>query len=619
MYSAPVAPWVGADAMRDASAPARAANQPRCVRGGWRRRYLRPTQSRGELRDRRGLEQRRRIDFDPQQRADAREHLRPTQRVAAQLEEVVERADTRQVEQCREDGGDCGLLGVARWQEIRTQRLLEQVGKLVAQDLAQRIARQIVDEDDRARHLVRHQLPQRVFTQLLRVDGRARATDHGGHHVLAQQRVRQADGRGVVHPRMLQEHGVDLARRDFESAAVDEFLDASRQVKIAVGVEPAEIPGAKPALVERAAIGLGVVLVAAHDAGTADHDFAAGACRQGPVLLVHDHDFGAGRGAHGARASPPRQRRVLRDQARFGRSVALNDRHLQRGFQPFLHRGRHSIAARAHEAQRRRQCRPAALDLVDDGRVDGRAGGEVGRPVRGQPVEEAHDVESRRQHGAGARLERHDQAVAEAAGRVQRRDAQAAVAGADRVRLADHQQRALRDGHDLGDRGSARRVHDQRVVVGTGRPAGNRRARHLGAQRHEIGAGPRSETQHAQPGRTGRGDDRGLVALGGDQRIDTESRQQRRGRIRGETPIQRHAGGPCHRSQHRQAGVAPVGERGGDPVPAAEAVHRERRSGPVDSCAQLRVGDGVLTGRQNRGRRPPRGILRGQQAEDRWP
>ena len=69
------------------------------------------------------------------------------------------------------------------------------------------------------------------------------------------ERHRLQDGR------MIHQSFVDLARRNFLAAAIDDLLQPPGQRQIAVGVDDALIAGAEPAVDERFAIRLGIVLV----------------------------------------------------------------------------------------------------------------------------------------------------------------------------------------------------------------------------------------------------------------------------------------------------------------------------------------------------------------------
>ena len=79
---------------------------------------------------------------------------------------------------------------------------------------------------------------------------------------------------------MSPQHFVDVARRDFFSAAVDQFLDASGDVDVSVGVFQSLIAGAEPSVRKGRGVGVRVVFVPVKHVGTLDHDLAALPARQ---------------------------------------------------------------------------------------------------------------------------------------------------------------------------------------------------------------------------------------------------------------------------------------------------------------------------------------------------
>ena len=114
----------------------------------------------------------------------------------------------------------------------------------------------------------------------------------------------------------VEQHLVDLARRDLLAAAVDHLLEAPDQRQVAVRVEDALIAGAEPAaLEERRGVGLGVVLVAGDDVGAPDADLAALAGGSSRALAVADADADVGARA---RPSPACARRAAADSTPSG-------------------------------------------------------------------------------------------------------------------------------------------------------------------------------------------------------------------------------------------------------------------------------------------------------------
>ena len=79
---------------------------------------------------------------------------------------------------------------------------------------------------------------------------------------------------------MVHQRFVDLARRDFLAAAIDDLLQPSGQRQVAVGVDDALIAGAEPAVDEGFAVRLRIVLVASGDVLAANDDLAGFALRR---------------------------------------------------------------------------------------------------------------------------------------------------------------------------------------------------------------------------------------------------------------------------------------------------------------------------------------------------
>src|SRR3546814_20956582 len=65
--------------------------------------------------------------------------------------------------------------------------------------------------------------------------------------ILAQNLVRHADHRRLLHRRMEMERGLDLERRDVVAAADDQFLRPPGHDQIAILVDEAEVAGLGPA------------------------------------------------------------------------------------------------------------------------------------------------------------------------------------------------------------------------------------------------------------------------------------------------------------------------------------------------------------------------------------
>ena len=116
---------------------------------------------------------------------------------------------------------------------------------------------------------------------------------------------------------------LDVRGGDVQPAHDDHVLDAPRDEEVALGIQESEIPRVKPPVAEDVGRGLGIAVVAPHDAGTLDEDLAhlawtgtAGAVGSGDL-----HPYAPARRAHGDEAS----RRVGAH-----RSTVRPDRHRER-------------------------------------------------------------------------------------------------------------------------------------------------------------------------------------------------------------------------------------------------------------------------------------------------
>src|SRR5687768_16289567 len=88
--------------------------------------------------------------------------------------------------------------------------------------------------------------------------------------------------------RMREQDLVNLTRRDFFAAAIDQLLEAADEREITVRVEEALIAGSEPFTEKRCRIRFGVVLVSPNDVWALNADLATFAGRQ--VLSVPIHD-----------------------------------------------------------------------------------------------------------------------------------------------------------------------------------------------------------------------------------------------------------------------------------------------------------------------------------------
>ena len=97
---------------------------------------------------------------------------------------------------------------------------------------------------------------------------------HAGDDDLAPVGIGYADRRDLAHVRMRQQRFLDFARIDIGAAGDDDVLGAVRQRQEAVFIEPADIAGAQPAVLQRLGIGLGIVPIAEHHGRSLGLDLA---------------------------------------------------------------------------------------------------------------------------------------------------------------------------------------------------------------------------------------------------------------------------------------------------------------------------------------------------------
>ncbi len=67
-----------------------------------------------------------------------------------------------------------------------------------------------------------------------------------GRDLLAQLGVRHGEGHHLCHGRMVHQHAIDLERADLLAATVDDLLEASGEVQIAVLIKGTLVAGAEP-------------------------------------------------------------------------------------------------------------------------------------------------------------------------------------------------------------------------------------------------------------------------------------------------------------------------------------------------------------------------------------
>ena len=118
----------------------------------------------------------------------------------------------------------------------------------LAEHLAQRVARQRVDEAHAPRPLVRRELARRVREQVVGARRWLAGRDDHRHHDLAPLVGRLAHHRDLGHRGVREQHVLDLARVHVEAAGDDQLLGAPDDAQVPVGVELADVAAAEPAV-----------------------------------------------------------------------------------------------------------------------------------------------------------------------------------------------------------------------------------------------------------------------------------------------------------------------------------------------------------------------------------
>src|SRR5215216_5845460 len=123
--------------------------------------------------------------------------------------------------------------------------------ELLAIHFADRRQREVRDDSDLARILVRAEAALRVVHQLALLELDARAYLDECHDLLAVRLVGTADHAGRLDSRVLEQRVFDVAREDVEAAPDDQVLLAIDDEQVAVGVEVAHVTRVQPSAAQR--------------------------------------------------------------------------------------------------------------------------------------------------------------------------------------------------------------------------------------------------------------------------------------------------------------------------------------------------------------------------------
>ena len=209
------------------------------------------------------------------------------------------------------------------------------VGERPPPDLPRHRERQLADELELARILVRREAGADMELQLVRELGaggpRAGGIlpgDHEGLDDLPAQLVGDADDRGRDDRWMLRQAVLDLERGDAVAGRDDHVVGAALEPQVAVGVASREVAGSEPRADElrRRRFGGVQVLEERDRVGHAHRDLAGLARGQlVPVAVDHRHVVSRVRQPHRAGTHLPHGRRVPDEVVRLGLPVDLRD------------------------------------------------------------------------------------------------------------------------------------------------------------------------------------------------------------------------------------------------------------------------------------------------------
>ncbi len=464
--------------------------------------------------------------------------------------------------------------------------------------------RDLVQEDDPARHLKIREAARRESPQLAFDRSRAGFQNHRGGHVLAQPGVWDGEGQRLRDRRMLQQRFVDFAGRDLLPAAIYDLLGPPADEEVAFLVEPSLVARAEPASAERAPVCFRVARIACRHVRPANDDLTRLARPEQAAALVHDRDLGPGGPTHRARLPFGRRKRIARHLVRRLRHpVGFDHRDREDALQLGHHPRRERRRARANEAQGRPPRFPARPR--QNRLVHGRDRGIPSGLELIQPFEETRRVEPGSAHHARARGQRREQGGRQAVDVEQRHHVQAPVRRREFERARDVPRRVaqvgVRQRHLLGPRRCARGVQHQRHIPVLGRLERPLHAT-LDAERARRFLLERIQIEDVDPARLRRGDRRRHRSALDDQCPGLEI-----GKVEIElrlavSRVERSAHRARRDGKERRRHLRSIRQYDGDPAAAPDSPRLERGPRPVDLRKQPGVTQGRAARRQQRRR-----------------
>ncbi len=513
-----------------------------------------------------------------------------------------------------------------------------------AEHLADRAARQVGDDLDRARDLVGGEVGAAGLEHARDADRRAGFEHDVGLHRLAAVAVGGADHDGLGDAGDAGQHVFHLRGVDVEAPCDDQLLLTVDDREVAVLVHDDEVAGEHEAVVGEQSGQVFLTPVAGEDLRTAHRELpglADGHQRVGVVRVQHQALGPGQRQPDRARSAGTDDRVAVRRRRGLGQAVALDQAaagELLEGLGHFrrqLHRTRHADADRPEVVRGR-------AGVVQERLVDRRDPREHRRLLALDRLEHLRDVEARDQDQRAAEQQRAVQADGQPVGVEQRQHRQRDLAARGRagvpepVHVGVGDQVRVRQHGALGRPGGAARVLQQRQVVHrvdrrlAGRLAlEQRRERHrgrtLGQGRGQLRAGglgpgrrqPQAELlPRRQVVRDRRHDDRGHVGVGldGGHRVeDPVQAHDDLGPAVGELGAQLGRGvqrvvldgdrTQAQRREQRDDVLRAVRQHDRDPVARPHAEPGQSGGEAVDGVLELAVGEPGAQERQGRARR----------------
>ena len=431
--------------------------------------------------DRRLLEEQADRHLHPERLAQPADHLRGQERVAADLEEVVLRANAAGPEQLCPETGD----------QLFHRRARRHVGSLNAirtvvrrrqgptVHLAAGRQRQRIQHHKRGRdHVVRQPLGQ-VVAQLAAIHvGFGRGRHHVRNQPFVAGPVLPHDHSALAHQFVLTQQALDLAQLDSVTADLHLVVHPPQELDSPVGQKPTQVPGSVKALARPAckrirhellSRQIRAVPVAPRQADSSHADLARNTRRHGAKVLVQNVDLHVGdRPADRRRGGPVRQGLHQSESGAnrgFRRTVGVEQPSARR---PLLHDVRR--AGFASRDQRLQVIQAFHRHESRHGRRQRHHGDFL---VSQQSVEllHVHQLLLGCQDQGGATQQRHEslgnRGVEAERGELQNPTFRGHAEGS-RLRLDEIHQAPVSQHHTLGATGGAGRVNHVGQVVGAG-------------------------------------------------------------------------------------------------------------------------------------------------------